>query len=124
MNIRAVGVHLSCVWGPVAPTTSATGPHRQYHWPRKAISSGFQTFKYSPEHGLVWVITDCFERKLLDIGVHTIWRPDDSGACGSVRGETGHLRMTGLSQAGPPPLHVRATPTLGQGSSRETSTDT
>ena len=28
-----------------------------------------------PENGFVWVITDVGERKLLDIGVHTIWRP-------------------------------------------------
>jgi hypothetical protein len=33
-----------------------------------------------PEHGFVWVITDFGERKLLDIGVHTLWRPDESGA--------------------------------------------
>ena len=44
-----------------------------------------------PEHGFVWVITDVGERKLLDIGVHTIWRPEESGACGSVRREAGHL---------------------------------
>lgn len=40
-----------------------------------------------PEHGFVWVITDCGERKLLDISVHTLWRPDESRACGSVRRE-------------------------------------
>lgn len=45
-----------------------------------------------PEHGFVWVITDVGERKLLDIGVHTVWRPDQSGACGSVRREAGHLK--------------------------------
>ena len=32
-------------WGPVAPHNPATGPHRQYHWPRRAISSGFQTLQ-------------------------------------------------------------------------------
>jgi hypothetical protein len=44
-----------------------------------------------PEHAFVWVITDVGERKLLDIGVHTVWRPDQSGACGSVRREACHL---------------------------------
>lgn len=44
-----------------------------------------------PDHGFVWVITDLGERKLLDIGVHTIWRPEESGACGSVHQEAGHL---------------------------------
>lgn len=44
-----------------------------------------------PEHGFVWVITDVGERKLLDIGVHTVWRPDQSGACSSVRRKAGHL---------------------------------
>ncbi|MDR6413293.1 ATP-binding protein [Pseudarthrobacter sulfonivorans] len=35
-------------WEPAAPQPlEATGPHRQYQWPRKAISSGFQTFKHS-----------------------------------------------------------------------------
>lgn len=29
-----------------------------------------------PDHGFVWVITDFGERKLLDIGVRKIWRPD------------------------------------------------
>ena len=43
-----------------------------------------------PEHGFVWVITDVGERKLLDIGVHTVWRPDQSGACSSVRREGCH----------------------------------
>lgn len=28
-----------------------------------------------PEHGFGWVITDVGERKLLDIGVHMVWRP-------------------------------------------------
>ena len=37
-----------------------------------------------PDHGFVWVITDYGERKLLDICVHTIWRPDESGACASL----------------------------------------
>jgi hypothetical protein len=37
-----------------------------------------------PDHGFVWVITDCGERKLLDISVHTLWRPDQSGACGNL----------------------------------------
>lgn len=43
-----------------------------------------------PDHGFVWVITDVGERKLLDIGVHTVWRPDESGACGSVRRKAGN----------------------------------
>ncbi|MBT2554168.1 hypothetical protein [Arthrobacter sp. ISL-5] len=43
-----------------------------------------------PEHGFVWVITDFGERKLLDIGVHTLWRPDESRACASVRREAGN----------------------------------
>jgi hypothetical protein len=37
-----------------------------------------------PDHGLVWVITDVGERKLLDIDVHTVWRSDQSGDCGRV----------------------------------------
>jgi hypothetical protein len=44
-----------------------------------------------PEHGFVWAITDVGERKLLDIGVHTLWRPEESGACGRVRREACHL---------------------------------
>lgn len=40
-----------------------------------------------PDHGFVWVITDVGERKLLDINVHTVWRPDQSGACGNLRRE-------------------------------------
>lgn len=43
-----------------------------------------------PENGFVWVITDVGERKLLDAGVHTVCRPEESGACGSVRREAGH----------------------------------
>jgi hypothetical protein len=43
-----------------------------------------------PEHGFVWVMTDFGARRLLDIGVHTVWRPDGSGACGSVRREAGN----------------------------------
>lgn len=43
-----------------------------------------------PGHGFVWVITDFGERKLLDIGVRKIWRPDESGACGSVLREAGN----------------------------------
>lgn len=43
-----------------------------------------------PDHGFVWVITDVGERKLLDIGVHTVWLPDQSGACGGVRPEAGN----------------------------------
>ena len=55
-----------------------------------------------PEHGFVWVITDVGERKLLDIAVHTVWRPDQSGARGSVRREAGRLEddralSTGIS---------------------------
>ncbi len=29
-----------------------------------------------PEHGFVWVMTDIGERKLLEIGVHTVWQLD------------------------------------------------
>ena len=43
-----------------------------------------------PDHGFVWITTDVGERKLLDISVHTVWRPDQSGACGSVRPEAGN----------------------------------
>lgn len=43
-----------------------------------------------PDHGFVWVITDYGERKLLDISVHTVWRPDESGACASVHREAGN----------------------------------
>lgn len=42
-----------------------------------------------PELGFVWVITEVGEWKLLDIGVHTVWRQDESGACGSVHREAG-----------------------------------
>jgi hypothetical protein len=35
-----------------------------------------------PDHGFVWVITDVGERQLLDIGVHTVWRPEEP--CGSL----------------------------------------
>lgn len=38
-----------------------------------------------PEHGFVWVFTDLGERKLLDIGIHTIWRLDMPWACGDER---------------------------------------
>ncbi|SDC08612.1 hypothetical protein GA0111570_1212 [Raineyella antarctica] len=31
----------------MAPTPAAAGPHRQYHWPPTARSSGLQAFKYS-----------------------------------------------------------------------------
>lgn len=34
-----------------------------------------------PELGFVWVFTDLGERKLLDMGVHSVWRPDTPGAC-------------------------------------------
>lgn len=34
-----------------------------------------------PEHGFVWVLTDFGERKLLDIGVHTVWRADTPRLC-------------------------------------------
>lgn len=40
-----------------------------------------------PDHGFVWVITDVGERKLLDIGVHTVGRPEESGAYSSARRE-------------------------------------
>lgn len=43
-----------------------------------------------PEHGFVWAIAACGERKLLDISVHTLWRPDESGACASARREAGN----------------------------------
>ena len=33
------------------------------------------------EQGFVWVLTDFGERKLLDIGVHTVWRPDTPQVC-------------------------------------------
>lgn len=44
-----------------------------------------------PDHGFVWVITDIGERKLLSMGVHTVWRPDQSGACSNVGREACHL---------------------------------
>ncbi len=40
-----------------------------------------------PEHGFVWAITDFGERKLLDISMHTVWRPAEFRACGSIRQE-------------------------------------
>ena len=52
-----------------------------------------------PDHGFVWVITDVGERKLLDIGVHTIWRPDQSGACGNLHRGAGN--GTGQLESGP-----------------------
>lgn len=36
-----------------------------------------------PEHGIVWVVTDLGERKLLDIALHTVWRSDVPQSCGS-----------------------------------------
>ena len=51
-----------------------------------------------PDHGFVWVITDVGERKLLDVGVHTIWRPEESGACGRVRREAGRLGPSTMSR--------------------------
>lgn len=35
-----------------------------------------------PEHGLVWVVTDLGERKLLDIALHTVWPTDARQVCG------------------------------------------
>ncbi|MGO4807772.1 hypothetical protein AB4089_21925 [Arthrobacter sp. 2MCAF15] len=49
-----------------------------------------------PDHGFVWVITDVGERKLLDIAVHTVWRPDESGACAAFPENRVTLRMTEL----------------------------
>lgn len=43
------------------------------------------------ERGFVWVITYVGERKLLDIGVHTVWRPDQRGPCGNRRREAARL---------------------------------
>lgn len=34
-----------------------------------------------PEQGFVWVLMDFGERKLLDIGVHTVWRSDTPQVC-------------------------------------------
>lgn len=34
-----------------------------------------------PEQGFVWVLTALGERKLLDIGMHTVWRLDTLRAC-------------------------------------------
>jgi hypothetical protein len=45
-----------------------------------------------PEHGFVWVITDFGERKLLDISVHTVWRPAEFMACRSIRQEAAAVR--------------------------------
>ncbi|WP_248761091.1 hypothetical protein [Pseudarthrobacter sp. SSS035] len=36
-----------------------------------------------PQQGFVWVVTDLGERKLLDIALHTVWRPDARQVCGS-----------------------------------------
>ncbi|WP_156945015.1 hypothetical protein [Arthrobacter sp. I3] len=36
-----------------------------------------------PERAFVWVVTDLGERKLLDIAVHTVWRPGARQICGS-----------------------------------------
>ncbi|MDD1478739.1 hypothetical protein [Arthrobacter sp. H16F315] len=55
-----------------------------------ALWGGWIDMTFS-DHGFIWVITDVGERKLLDIGVHTLWRPEESGACGSVRREAGRL---------------------------------
>lgn len=42
-----------------------------------------------PDRGYVWVFTDLGERKLLDISVHTVWRPNKPRACGNVGSEAG-----------------------------------
>lgn len=84
-----------------------------------------------PDHGFVWVITEVGERKLLDIGGHTVWRPDESGHCGRVRREANHLMdgraLVAAATSHPPersasrysPLHMRAAPPLGQNPPRE-----
>ena len=36
-----------------------------------------------PERAFVWVVTDLGERKLLDIALHTVWRPNVRQVCGS-----------------------------------------
>ena len=41
-----------------------------------------------PQHGFVWVFTELGERKLLDIALHTVWRPDTPQVCGSRRYES------------------------------------
>lgn len=43
-----------------------------------------------PDQGFVWVITDVGERKLFDIRVHTVWRAEQSGACGRFRQADGN----------------------------------
>lgn len=52
-----------------------------------------------PEHGFVWVITDFGERKLLDISVHTVWRPHETRPCGSVHRGAGN--RPGQLESGP-----------------------
>ena len=62
-------------WGPVAPKRTATGPHRQYHRPRKAIPSGPQAFKYSGEGGLVlgwWDVAEGFMQAFLVVRGHPL----------------------------------------------------
>lgn len=55
-----------------------------------ALWRGWVDMPFS-DHGFVWVITDAGERRLLDIGVHTLWRPEEAGPCDSVRRGAGHL---------------------------------
>lgn len=45
-----------------------------------------------PEHGIVWIITDLGERKLLDISVQSVWPTDGSRACGAIPREVDNRR--------------------------------
>lgn len=35
----------------------------------------------SPNRGIAWIFTQLGERKLVDISIHTIWRPDEIWKC-------------------------------------------
>lgn len=35
----------------------------------------------SPGQGIMWIITSLGERKLVDMSIHTCWRPDEAWKC-------------------------------------------
>ena len=64
----------NCLSGPVAPTATAAGPHRQYHRPRKARSHGPQASEYSHESneghvepGTAWLLAGAAALMLISI---------------------------------------------------------
>lgn len=43
-----------------------------------------------PEQGFLWVVTDLSERKLHDIALHSVWRPNTRQFCSREHQETGN----------------------------------